>query len=73
MGTSGAQQTLFYAEVTDAMRVGKGGGLEEEGELIDVIDMAVEEGRKLILDDSVSRPVGLMFALQWFFATKWQN
>ena len=65
--------TLFYAEVTDAMRVGKGGGLEEEGELIDVVDKTVEEGRLLILDDSVNRPGGMLFALQWFFATKWQK
>ena len=73
VGTTGSQQTLFYTEVTDAMRVGKGGGLEEEGEFIEVEERDVEQGRQLILDDKVNRPVGMIFALQWFFATKWNN
>ncbi|XP_070181971.1 uridine diphosphate glucose pyrophosphatase NUDT14-like isoform X1 [Littorina saxatilis] len=71
VATTGSKQWLFYADVTDAMKVGTGGGLEEEGELIEVVDMTVVEGRQLILDESVNRPVGMLFALQWFFANKW--
>ncbi|KAL8594374.1 hypothetical protein ACOMHN_032961 [Nucella lapillus] len=73
VGSTGSQQVLFYAEVTDKMREGKGGGLEEEGEMIEVVHMPVEEGRKLIFDETVNRPSGLLFALQWFFVTKWQK
>nr|KAG5714435.1 hypothetical protein BaRGS_006881 [Batillaria attramentaria] len=58
VGTTGSKQTLFYAEVTDAMRVGKGGGLPEEGELIDVVETSVDRGREIILDETVNRPVG---------------
>jgi UDP-sugar diphosphatase len=65
--------TLYYAEVTDAMRGGRGGGLVEEGEMIDVVELSVEETRKLIMDESVNRPVGMLFALQWFFMNKWQK
>ncbi|XP_076443074.1 uridine diphosphate glucose pyrophosphatase NUDT14-like isoform X1 [Babylonia areolata] len=73
VGSSGSLQTLFYAEVTDAMQVGKGGGLAEEGEMIEVVHMSVEEGQKLIFDETVNRPSGLLFGLMWFFSTKWQK
>ncbi|CAL1534619.1 unnamed protein product [Lymnaea stagnalis] len=66
-GASAALVTLFYAEVTDEMRVGKGGGLPEEGELIEVIELSVEETRRLILDETVNREPVMLLALQWFF------
>ncbi|XP_013402710.1 uridine diphosphate glucose pyrophosphatase-like isoform X2 [Lingula anatina] len=71
VGTSGALQTIFYAEVTNEMRVTEGGGNHHEGELIDVVEVPVKESRRLILDDeNVTKPVGLMFALLWFYENK---
>ena len=46
-----------------------GGGLESEGEMIEVVEMSFDDGRKLILDDSVNRPAGLLFAIQWYLST----
>lgn len=70
VGTSGALMTLYFAEVTDAMRVSKGGGLVEEGEMIDVVDIPVSEAMKFVMDDDVNKPVGMMFAVLWFFQNK---
>ncbi|CAG5136439.1 unnamed protein product [Candidula unifasciata] len=72
-GTSGAVVNLYYAEVTDAMRVSKGGGLASEGELIEVVEMTVTEARQLIFDEDVNREASSMFALLWFFQNVWPH
>jgi hypothetical protein len=38
------------------MRVSKGGGLVEEGEMIDVVDIPVSEAMKFVMDDNVNKP-----------------
>ncbi|XP_041469627.1 uridine diphosphate glucose pyrophosphatase NUDT14-like isoform X2 [Lytechinus variegatus] len=70
VGTEGTQQTLFYAEVTDQMKVSSGGGLVEEGEMIEVIDLSRQEAFKCIMDESIAKPCGMMFAFTWFFFMK---
>ncbi|BFZ11562.1 hypothetical protein BsWGS_14601 [Bradybaena similaris] len=72
-GTSGAVVNLYYAEVTDAMRIGRGGGLASEGEMIEVVEMSVSEARQLILDEGVNREAGFMFALLWFIHNIWPD
>ncbi|GFR74727.1 uridine diphosphate glucose pyrophosphatase [Elysia marginata] len=64
---AGSQVTLYYVEVTDAMRVSSGGGLADEGEFIEVVEMSVKETRNLIFDESINREPCLLVALQWFF------
>lgn len=49
------------------MKVGVGGGNPNEGEMIEVIEMSLEEGRKLMFDETVNRVHLLIFALYWFF------
>lgn len=61
---------MYFAEVTDDMRVHKGGGLAEEGEMIDVVDIPVSEAMDFIMDDKVNKPAGMMFAVLWFFQNK---
>lgn len=70
VGTTAALQTMYFAEVTDSMRVSKGGGLVEEGEMIDVVDIPVSEAMEFVMDDNVNKPVGMMFAVLWFFQNK---
>ena len=43
VGIGGENMHLFYIEVTEEMRISKGGGLEIEGEMIDVVDMTCDE------------------------------
>jgi len=68
VGISGSLHTVYYAEVTDAMKVdGYGGGNEHEGELIDVYELPVASARDFVMDEDISKPVSLMFAFMWFF------
>ena len=48
------------------MRVGKGGGNPEEGELIEVVEVPVSESVQFVMDKTKDRPVGMLFALMWF-------
>ncbi|GFO35366.1 GDP-mannose-4,6-dehydratase nudk [Plakobranchus ocellatus] len=64
---SGSLVTLYYAEVTDAMRESAGGGLAQEGELIEVVELSIKEARNLIYDETQNREPCLLVALQWFF------
>ncbi|XP_035212728.1 uridine diphosphate glucose pyrophosphatase NUDT14-like isoform X2 [Stegodyphus dumicola] len=70
VGVTGSNQTLFYVEVTDSMKVSQGGGNNYEGEYIEVIEMDLEQAYSLIYDEKVPRPASLMLALMWFFRNK---
>jgi len=67
VGVSGSQQTMFYAPVTDSMKVGQGGGNPHEGEFIEVTEMKVDQCLEKMLNNStIERSLGLVFALLWF-------
>jgi len=70
VGISGDVQTLYYAEVSEEMRVNSGGGNPEEGEEIELIEMSIKEVEDYLSQPSVSSPGGFLFALQWFLAHK---
>ncbi|GFG29200.1 hypothetical protein Cfor_05013 [Coptotermes formosanus] len=70
IGVCGDNQTIFYAEVTDNMKIGTGGGNAEEGEFIEVVEMTVPEAKKYMDKGTVLSPGGLIFALLWFFQNK---
>eukprot|EP00794_Sanderia_malayensis_P019914 gene19914-21861_t len=70
VGTAGNLQTVFYAEVTDDMQVGKGGGDPNEQEEIELEYMPVSEAKKFIFDSSKSKPSTLVAAFMWYF---WKN
>jgi len=58
---------MFYAPVTDSMKVGQGGGNAHEGEFIEVTEMKVDEClQSLPHDSTIERSLGLVFALLWF-------
>ena len=50
--------------------MGEGGGLVEEGEMIQVVEMTVEEARELLTRDSVRSPVGLMYGVSWYLQNR---
>ena len=64
VGFAGSKQTLYYAEVTEAMKVSEGGGVDAE--LIEVIYLPVAEAEVFIVDESVVKTPGLMFAFMWW-------
>ena len=70
VGSSGNQVTIFYAEVTDEMKVGQGGGAPDEDEEIDVEHLPVEKAKDLVFDSSKAKPASLVAAFMWYF---WKN
>ena len=67
---TGGLQTMFYAEVTDEMRVSPGGGNIDEGELIDVVELNIQEIVEMMRQPTVNSPGGFLFAMQWFLHNK---
>jgi len=67
VGISGSRQTIFAAEVDDSMlavpKDGVGGGLADHGEAIEVVALPVEGVDKFLMDESLGKSAGLMFAL----------
>ena len=70
VGTSGTTGHMFYVEVTDDMKVSSGGGSEEEGEMIDVVEIPLSNSKHFLFDFSKPKTSGLMFAFMWFYNTK---
>ena len=70
VGTSGEPLHMYYAEVTDGMRVNQGGGLAEEGEMIEVVEMSIPEVKELTKKPGVTMPSFTMHGLFWFLLNK---
>lgn len=66
VGVTGSRQTLFYAEVTDQMRTSEGGGQPEEGELIEVVEIPLEDSMKFAYDEAFPKTMGVIFSFMWF-------
>ncbi len=57
---------LFFSEVSDEMLVKDGGGLEEEGESIEVVEWSISEARNKMQNHSIL-DLKTQVAVQWFF------
>ncbi|XP_066148005.1 uridine diphosphate glucose pyrophosphatase NUDT14-like [Euwallacea fornicatus] len=69
VGTSASIQTAYYCEVTDDMRVSKGGGTEDE--LIEVVEMTLDEVKKYVTQTAiVNSPPSFLFGIYWFLLHK---
>ena len=66
VGVSGTTQWLYYAEVTDGMLMEKGGGCEEDQEMIEVIYIPLKDIDKFVFDSTKPKTSGLCFAFFWF-------
>ena len=72
VGASGGTQTIYYVEVTSEEKVEEGGGVEEEGEMITVVEMGVEEVKKYLSQEIVNSPIGLLFGVQWYLSNRYK-
>lgn len=68
VGVSGSQQSLFFAEIDECMKLHEGGGIHDEQIVLEFIP--VEESKAFIFDTSKAKTPGLMFAFYWFFEQK---
>ena len=69
-GVTSSLEHLYYAEVSDEMKVGEGGGLVEEGEFIDIVYLPLKEAKEFMFRDDVLKTGAEMSAFCWFF---WKN
>lgn len=65
VGISGAEQTLYYAECDESMKVHEGGGLIEED--IEVVQIPIENAKEFMFDPNYQKTPGLMMGFYWFF------
>jgi len=66
LGFGANRQTLFYAEVSESMHTGQGGGVDEED--IELFFLPRERALDFALDASIVRAPSLLFCLFWHFA-----
>ncbi len=65
VGIAGTQQTLYYAECNETMKVSEGGGLTEEE--IEVIYIPIANAKEFMFDETYKKTSGLLMAFYWFF------
>lgn len=65
VGISGAEQTLYYAECDDSMKVNNGGGLHDED--IEVIYIPLNQAKEFMFDSNYKKTPGLIMGFYWFF------
>jgi len=68
VGFAGSKQTLYYVEVDDSMKVGEGGGIDDEQ--IEVLYLPTKEAKAFIFDESIAKTPGIMYAFMWWFDRK---
>ncbi|MEA2027496.1 MAG: NUDIX hydrolase [Campylobacterota bacterium] len=68
VGHSGGQQSLYYCEVDESMRISQGGGIDTE--MIEVIEMNIESTQSILFDESIIKTPGLIFAIYWWSNAK---
>ncbi len=64
VGFAGGEQTLFFAEIDDDMKVNEGGGIDEEE--IEVVYLPVSQAEDFIFDENIAKTPGLMFSFLWY-------
>lgn len=70
VGTSGATQHLFFAEIDEGKKLNAGGGID--GEVIELVFVKVGELEAFLHDESKIKTPGLGFGVMWFLRYKWR-
>jgi UDP-sugar diphosphatase len=65
VGVSGGRQHLFYVEVDDSMKIGDGGGVNDEEIILEYLPL--EKAKEFVFNENIAKTPGLMFAFYWFF------
>lgn len=64
VGFGASVQTLFFASVSDALKVGKGGGIDDEQ--IEVVKVAFDEIYEFMYNENLAKTPALGFAVYWY-------
>jgi len=73
VGKSGGTLFMHYARVNDKMKTGLGGGLAEEGEMIEVVEVPVSEVKEMIKEPSLNSPTFTLYGIYWFLMNKYNK
>lgn len=65
VGFAGSKQHLYFVEVSEALRVNSGGGIEGE-EMIEVIEIPLKDAKEFMYNEDIPKTPGLLFAFEWF-------
>jgi len=66
VGLIGSLHDVYYVQVKENLREGRGGGLAEDGENIEVVYLSTEDVDDFLRNSDKVVPAGLLFGLQWF-------
>ncbi|KAI3384280.1 hypothetical protein SNEBB_005039 [Seison nebaliae] len=67
VGTGGSMQHFYYVEVKNSMKIGRGGGVEQDGELIEVVEFPISTVyHDVVMSEKIARPPSLLFGILWF-------
>lgn len=65
VGVTGSRQDVFFAVISDAMKVHAGGGIENEQIELEYIPLVA--AKQFLFNEELAKTPGLMFAFYWFF------
>jgi len=65
VGIAGTEQTLYYGECNNSMKINDGGGLADEE--IEVIYIPLKEAKEFMFNEKYQKTSGLIMAFYWFF------
>jgi nudix-type nucleoside diphosphatase (YffH/AdpP family) len=65
VGTTGSEQTLFFAQVDNSMKKQAAGGVASAGERIELLGLPLDSVEAFVMDPSVPKPSSAMFGLLW--------
>jgi UDP-sugar diphosphatase len=71
VGTSAANQEIFYVEVDSSMKVSDGGGIDDED--IEIVAIKADEVYYKIFDEKVVLTPGAKFAMLWWVHNREEN
>ncbi len=65
VGISGGKQHLFFAFIDDNLKVGEGGGINDE--YIELEYLSLEDSKEFVYNETKAKTPGLMFSFYWFY------
>ncbi|KAG4067188.1 hypothetical protein HA402_000179 [Bradysia odoriphaga] len=71
VGASGAEETLFYCEVTNADKIGKATDVDSDDKFVEIVEMSIQEVEQmvgLIVNDRL--PPTCLMGMFWFLRNK---
>lgn len=56
--------------MTDDQKVSSGGGVVDDGEWVEVIEMSIDEVKSYLAQEEVNSPTFTLYGLHWFLSNK---